>query len=559
MAKVTTLNTKLPKASQIRWCTDAGKNMSTSISTDENRVFSRKVCFKQGGSTKSNIHWQIKYRWKFRYTPSVAKQKKGEVSDWSSWRTPITFKPYNDEGVKVTVNKNTDKVPDEKYWRVGNRAYVKSSTYNMFANWTSANKAARTMGADYDCIEYQFAVRAIHASSQKHGEWTYQNLKVFRKATIADEVLIGTGSGLQIDFNYISERGGSVSITAIKDSDGNDILKSDIKKAPATDTGRLTKPASNALNWYAYKRSGYTAGQIDISSDNLKRAPEYHEKLTVTGHYITKDNIKTAFAFNNSGYVYGEAAENEIPRPKIDILVDKDTGVVTVTAYKSPEFDGYYGGVKLTDIQCSASYTKNGNKHSFGSFDYDKTDAVKKLNSATGATLTTPLATWKFRPPMNIPVTYSCKVKNELGQYSAKGTKANVITERTETVKGSGYLLNGITYPNVYAAVSYNAEFNWSTETGVMINLPYGRKLPFAVYGGGRVPTFTLKGYSVDNDKTVNKYNKPHHLKRLAQYLGVYLLRNGAGESFKVAVKKVDIDYVRYDVLTVTIEMQEVS
>lgn len=561
MAKVSTLNKKLPKASSIRWCTGAGKNMSASISTDENRKFSRKICFKQGGSTKSNITWQIVYRWRNRYTPSVSKTKKNATwSSWSKWRTPIAFKPYNEKGVKTSVDKNAT-VPDYKYWRVGNRGYVKTSSYNVFANWTTDNKSARTMNDDYDAIEYEFAIRSYHAKTAKHGEWVYQKLKVFRRATIVDEVIIGNSSGLQIDFNYISERGGNVSITAIKDSDGNDILKSDIKKAPATDTGRLAKPASGGLAWYAYKRSGYTAGQIDIPSSNLKRVPEYHEKLTITGDYVTKDNAKTKFAFKNSGYVYGEAAEDEIPRPTIDVSVDKNTGVVTVKAFKTSEFDGNYGGVKLTDISCSGSYKLDGVSMTLSSYSVDKENAVKNLNSTGTATYSEPIATWKFRPPMNIDVTYSVKVKNELGQYSATtiNKSKDIFPKKTETFKSAGYLFNGITYSNVYAAVSYNAQFNTSTETDCVVNLPYGRSLPFAVYGSGRVPTMTLQGYAIDNEKKINKYSTPYYIKRLAQYLGVYWMRNSQGEIFKVAIKKVDIQYVRNDLISVTIEMQEVS
>lgn len=549
MAKVSTLNKKLPKASSIRWCTGAGKNMSKSIGTDENRKFSRKICFKQGGSTKSNITWQIVYRWRNRYTPSVSKTKKNATwSDWSKWRTPIAFKPYNDKGVKTAVDKNAI-VPDRKYWRVGNRGYVKTSSYNVFANWTTDNKSARTMNDDYDAIEYQFAIRSYHAKTAKHGEWVYQKLTVYRKATVKDEVLIRNANGLHIDFNYICERGGNVSITSIKDSTGRDILKSDVKVAPSTDTKRL---ASGNLHWYAYKRSGYTAGQVLISASNLKRSPEFHEKLTVTGSYVTKNNAKTKFNFYNGGYVYGEATADEVPRPRIDISQNKNTGVVTVKAYKTSEFDGNYGGVKLVDVQCSGSYTLDGVDKSispFSSTEIDSTDiGNKKVDEELG--------TWKFRPPMNVEVTYLVRVKNELGQF---GTAILGTNKKTYTFKSSGYLLNGITYSDVYAAVSYNAQFNTSTETDCVVNLPYGRSLPFAVYGKGRVPTMTLQGYAIDNEKKINKYSTPYYIKRLAKYIGVYLLRNSQGEIFKVAVKKVDIQYVRSDLISVTIEMQEVS
>lgn len=558
MAKVSTLNKKLPKASSIRWCTGAGKSMSTSISTDENRKFSRKIGFKQGGSTKSAVTWQIVYRWRNRYTPSVSKTKKNATwSGWSSWRTPTNCSLYGSDGKKKTYTKGAA-VPDRKYWRVGNRAYVKTSSYNVFAHWDTANSAAKTMSKDYDAIEYQFAIRSYHAKTAKHGEWVYQKLKVYRRATVADEVLIRNANGLHIDFNYICERGGNVSITSIKDANGFDILKSDVKVAPATDTKRLS---SGNLTWYAYKRSGYTAGQVLISADNLKRSPEFHEKLTVTGNYVTKDNAKTAFKFKNSGYVYGEATSDEVPRPRITVSLDKNTGVVTVKAYKNEEFDGNYGGVKLLDIQCSANYTLDGVSKSVSAFSTTKLEAADIMlpygsGDTGGGTTDELLGTWKYRPPMNVEVTYLVSVKNELGQF---GTAILGVNKKTNTFKSAGYLLNSITYSNVYAAVTYNAQFNMSTEKDCVINLPYGRSLPFAVYGTGRTPSMTLQGYAIDNEKKINKYSTPYYLKRLAQYLGVYLLRNSQGEIFKVAVKKVDIQYVRSDLISVTLEMQEVS
>lgn len=563
--KVSTLNKKLPKASQIRWCTGAGKNMSASIGTDENRKFSRKICFKQGGSTKSAITWQIAYRWRNRYTPSVSKTKKNATwSAWSSWRTPTTCSLYSSDGNKKSYTANdaihgcTKNLNYSKYWRAGNRGYVKTGSYNVFAQWTTENKRARTMSANYDAIEYEFAIRSYHAKSCKHGEWVYQKLKVYRRATVADEVLIGSADGLHIDFNYICERGGNVSITSIKDADGFDILKSDVKVAPATDTKRLS---SGNLTWYAYKRSGYTAGQVLISADNLKRSPEFHENLTVTGNYVTKDNAKTAFKFKNSGYVYGEATSDEVPRPRITVSLDKNTGVVTVKAYKNEEFDGNYGGVKLLDIQCSANYTLDGVSKSVSAFSTTKLEAADIMlpygsGDTGGGTSDVNLGTWKFRPPMNVEVTYLVRVKNELGQF---GTAILGVNKKTEIFKSAGYLFNGITYPNVYAAVSYNAQFNMSTEKDCTIELPYGRALPFAVYGAGRIPTMTLSGYSIVNEKQVNKYGTPYYLKRLAQYLGVYWMRNSVGEIFKVAVKKIDFDYVRDDIYSVSLELQEVS
>lgn len=541
------LKTSMPMASEIRWYAPTTKNRFKNTVTNENRRYTKKLCFKQPSSTnRNNVSWQIKYRFKCRYTPSAQKagKKKAEWTNPSSWRTPYAgmYRGSNGKSKKYAAGAA---IPDPKYWLKGNRPYAKNSTYNFFLDWYNNPK---WMGADYDCIMFEFAVRSY--KSGKHGNWVTQKLYVYRAATVANEVLIKQGGGgLHIDFNYICDRGDpSVSITSVVDAKGNDLLKNDVKVAPTTDTNRA---ASGDLDWYAYKRNGYTPGQVTISATNLTRKVEFDEKLKVTGHFITSANVKTAFSFRNEGTVYGKDALDQIPIPDITVTTD-GRGIATVVARKNSKFDGSYGA-KLTNVNCSATYTIDGETKNLSWATEDKVN-LSKNGVPTGADAK--LGTWTFRPPMGVEVEYYASISNELGQF--KGAY------KYETVECSGVMLNGITYPSIHASLTFNTSLSKSTNKEVAVNLPFGRDLPFAVFGKGRNSSMSLKGYVVDipEEKQKNKYATPYHIKKLAENIGLYHMRTSNGEIFVVALKSVEWEYESVgdtNVMTVSMEMEEVS
>ena len=198
MAVVTSKkDSKMPVASDIRWYIPTDKKRYNNIVTNEYRRYRPKLCFKQPSSknTKS-VSWQIKYRFKYRYTPAAQKaaKKKSAWTDWSKWRTPYRTKYRGSNGKSVEYGTGAI-VPDPMYWLKGNRSYAVNSTYNYFLNWYDNPK---WMKADYDCITFEFAVRSY--KNKKHGEWTTKKLSVYRRAEVRDEVLIRKGGGgLQID------------------------------------------------------------------------------------------------------------------------------------------------------------------------------------------------------------------------------------------------------------------------------------------------------------------------------------------------------------------------
>ena len=153
------LKTSMPMASEIRWYAPTTKNRIKNAVTNENRRYTKKLCFKQPASTnKNNVSWQIKYRFKCRYSSSAQKagKKKAEWTNPSSWRTPYagTYRGANGKSKQYDAGAA---IPDPKYWLKGNRPYAKNSTYNFFLDWYNNPK---WMGANYDCIEFEFAVRS---------------------------------------------------------------------------------------------------------------------------------------------------------------------------------------------------------------------------------------------------------------------------------------------------------------------------------------------------------------------------------------------------------------
>lgn len=555
MAVVTSkLDSKLPVASDIRWYLPTNKTRYNNIVTNEYRRYRPKLCFKQPSSKNTKgVSWQIKYRFKYRYTPAAQKaaKKSSSWTDWSKWRTPYKTKYRGSNGKSVEYGTGAI-VPDPMYWLKGNRSYALNSTYNYFLNWYDNPK---WMKADYDCIAFEFAVRSY--KNKKHGNWVKKELKVFRRAEVRDEVLIRRGGGgLQIDFNCNSERDGTVSITSIVDASGEELLIEDVEVAPTVDSYRA---ASGNLSWYAYKKAGYTPYQIEIMGKNFTRYPEFDEKLTVTGNYINSDGVKTPFAFKGGGTVYGKDTSDQVPKPNFDITVN-DKGIATVKVTKSSEFDGSYGGVKLKHVSCTATYILDGNKESLTATNQAKlksyTDRVNLFKNGVPTAANAELGTWKFRLPLNAKVTFYISTVNELNQCNGKYDY--------RTFECSGIMLNGITYPNVHAAVTFNTSLSKSTDKEVSVELPYGRALPFAVYGKGRKSTLTFRGNIIDipNDKQMSPYATPYHIKKLSKYIGLYHLRTSKGEFFTVALKNVDWDYGSVgdtNLLSVSMEMEEVS
>lgn len=567
------LDKTLPKVSNIRWCKSAGTSMFTGIYTNESRYFTRKVCFKQ--PSRTDISYQVMYRVRRHYTATVAKTKNAEWTKWSAWVSPYGMSYRNDKGKYVEVKRDYSP-PSSKYWLQGNHVYAKNSTYNVFIDWTTENGRGKYVGGDHDKVEYEFQVRTYHAKTETHGEWVKQVLSVWRIATVKDEVLIGAnGGGLQIDFNYLNYTNTcSVKVKSITDSNGVNILKKEISKAPTTDTGRMTMPETDAIPWYAYKRTesvanvmtDYTPGELNIQTSELSRNIEFGEVLTVEAQFLTKNNIPTTMKFKNEvgttplkeGYVYGLDVKNQIPRPRVETSID-DKGILTIKAYKSAEFDEYYNSpysaVKLSDISLSTKYYLDDEKKTLSAI--TKTKYSDHYNSKDSGTEL--LAEWTVQPPMNLEGTYTVQMKNELKHYSLYHNDEVANPQVKVVFESSGFLFNGITKSDVCVAVPYNTEFKSSVTTESKIELPYGRTLPFAVFGTGRTNTITAKGCCVENEKLINEYSRPRYIKNLVDNLGLYWFRKSNGEILKVAVKKASLDYPREDTVSVSLDMEEVA
>lgn len=501
-ATVTKLNSKLPTVSKIAFCTTAGKGMSTKLYTGQNGKFTRKVGFKQNSKT---YPFQIQFRQRSRYTLANAKIKGASFTNWSGWKNAVAV-----SGIPIDTTEATKPI---NKWLKANKGVNKNGTYLTFYNFDSY-----MIPATYDARQFQFRVRTINKSQAKHGSFTSQVLSVYKRAAVVDETLItASDGGMKIKFNYIWDRKASIAVDSIKDASGRELLR----KAY---TAGLQVANLNA-NTTPTPRSGYSAGQITIGVERLKRKIVSGQALTIGIRFITEDGAATAFS---SGTVIE-------PRRDIGVDVsyswDQEIGLLTVEATNNDS-------VSLADIGCNVSYTYNNKLYSIPSFDVSK--------NLTGTSV------FKFYPPIGIPININVK------EEDANDFKDN--EDLTDlTMSGFGYRLNKINSTSTCGIVWGKPSYDINSQPQFQTSLPYGRTSNVIFYGTGTTKDIALSATIVDKEGCYGgSYARKLAWDNIQNNQGLYYFRTNKGQLFKVGVISVDMKHDSKDLYEVQVNMVEV-
>ncbi len=505
-----TLNTKLPKVSKIAFCTSAGKNMCTTLYTAENGKYSIKVGFKQ--NTKM-YPFQIQYRYRNRWTAANAKKKGADWSAWSSWRNAVetTKLPYNDKKLIDT-------------WLFANKGVNKNSDYRTFKEFNNA-----IIGADYDAREFQYRIRCYSSSKKQHGNFTYQKLRIYKKARVIDETIHATADGgLVFDFNYKWDRGGSVRVYSVKDAEGIELLNASLTKAANYDSLRTetTTPA---------KRTGYTPAEFYIEPDELTRAVEPGEKLTVDAEYVTDDNAVTKL-------VVSKVKETDTTIDPLNLVYtfDELTGIYTLTAEKTDSNDF------IQKISSYMTYQYLGKKYTIKPYLSEIDDNALK-GDATGV-----VATYYYRPPLNVEVSAVVSVSNNYRGLTKTYTSP-------AKFKSPLYMFTNIEKPEKAASCWDAVDFSISTSRPHEIALPYGRKKEIVFYGIGNETKIKFTANILDTvDQPGGVYSMLQSWIELRNNQGIYELRTPHSEKYKVAITDIQIARTSFNVYKLSISMNEV-
>lgn len=508
MAK-STINKKLARMGKPVFCTSAGKNMCKKIFTKEGGAYTISFCFKQTSKTNP---FQIQYRYKHRYTAAKEKEKGAKYTGYTSWKNAIDM-----SGIAYGSTKSADE------WLKANRGVVKSGTYNRFMT-----RSSKSIGADYDAQYWQFRVRTYNAKTKKHGEWVVSDtLCIYKAAKIVDETMHRTPSGgIMFDLNYIWDKGGSIHVDSIKDSDGRQLLRNKITRALSKDSNR-TASSKPSL------RSGYVPGEFEVKVGELKRAVEYGETLDVTAYFQTKDGAKTYISCSK---VSSEDTSINAPRKEVTKYVG--AGTYYVFLYKTDADD------VIEFASASCTYTYNSKKYTIKPY-------YTKLNLGVKST-TEPIAEFRFRPPFGLECTFKATVSNDY--------KSSRTISFTDSISYNHFVFNSLEGDTCYASLAGNAKLSMTTQRTAEIGLPFGREMPVAFFGKGASNEITLSGFIYErNTFDTYKYGKYEWWNKLRSQQGLFCLRCPNGEMYNVAITKVDISSEREGLREVTVTMMEVD
>lgn len=500
----TTLNSKLPTVSKIAFCTAAGKNMATKIYTGENGKFTRKVGFKQNAKT---YPYQIQYRQRSRYTATNAKIKGASWTNWSAWRNAVAVSgiPINTTETERPVNR----------WLKANKGINKNGTYQTFFNFTNY-----LIPDTYDAREFQFRIRTINKSKARHGSWTTQTIKVFKRAAVVDEfITTAADGGLKIKFNYIWERAASIVVNSIKDSGGRELVKKAYTAAiESAIYSSTTTPAA---------RANYAGGKVTIPIKKLKRKVKNNEALTLDIKFVTEDGAPTPLA---SGTV---TEQTRVIGMTITKSWEEERGLLTVMVTNNDESD-------LADLGCNISYTYNNKKYSVPAFNIEK-------NLASGAT-----STFYFYPPYNIPLTLQVK-EEDIDDYK------DVEESETFTCEAKGYRFNKVNSMDVCGVAWGNASYEVNLTPQVETALPYGRAKNIIFYGEGTTNEISFSATLIDKPNLYGgAYGGKAAWDRVSNNQGLYYFRTSKGELYLVGLSNVSVSHETKDLYSLSASMTEV-
>lgn len=514
------LNSKLGKVSDIRFCTSAGKNMCTKIYTAENAKYTIKIGCKQ--PAKAVNPYQIQYRLRSRYTAANAKTKGADWTKWSAWGNMVQF---TKSGTTYNVGNKTN--PDE--WLKSNKGVNKKSSYMTFYTFDNAG-----ITSTYDARQYQVRIRTYNASTRKHGSWVNSSsLTIYKAAKVIDETVHrGADGSFMLDCNYIWDRGGTVHIDSIMDTDGRELLKAPVTRAMNYDSQRRAG-STPAL------KSGYTPGEFEIALGKIKRDLEYGESLAINAWYQTKDGAKTYFKTP----ITVSRQDTTIDQPRVTVDKDETRGYMTVRVYKAQASD------YIETISGSLSYTFRGKKY-----------AVKPAKSTVDlsvADTVTPMATYIYRwVPLNTALIVQVTVGNDY--HSTQTFKATVQMDIDR------FMVNSVNDPQgLTAAVDgRNASMSIDSAAKITTGLPYGRQTPFAVYTPGRTTKIRLAGKVFEDAVSPSRLSARMTRRwwdAIRNNPGIYMLRTPDGQMYQIATSNVSIAKTNEAVCQFSLDSTEVS
>lgn len=516
------LNSKLPKCGKPAIFTSITKGTSCTkaFCKTEDGAYSVTIGCKQ--PNKKNYSYQVQYRYHYRYTAATAAKKGADWSTYTDWRTPVAIAAKGSLPAIAANTTETNKPVNA--WLRSNVGVNTKQTYKTL--FCLENK---TLG-NYQAIAMQVRIRTFDAAKAKHGSWVVSDtLVVYDKANVEDEVLhTGDDGALDIDYNYVWDRGRTLHVTSVKDSNGRQLLRSAFAKTPQYDSRR----SSSTL---CPKRTGYQPGTNTIPVSQLKREMEPNEEVTITAWLETGDGAKTYLT--SSQTVAGEDATLGAPRVTVHTLVN--LGRIYINVYKTDADDD------LLSVGANVSWTYLGKKYTANPT-YSAVDTT--LNTTTSR-----VAYFSFsnRLPLGVELTFRVTFKNRY-----KKTKSTTTTATIDT--GSyAYLINN-SNADVMATAYANMSVSLSTQHSGVIERPYGRALPFAAIDATGVVnqvTFTANIDERDSDRRASF----QWWNSVRSNPGVYTLRLPDGQMYQLAITEVSISQEREGLRTVSFTGTEVS
>lgn len=508
------LNSKLPKIADIRFCTTAGKNLCTGISTGENSKFSIAVNFKQPAKRTAYTSYQIQYRQRNMY-------EQGQATSWSDWSKWKNMKAMT--GIAQGSTKN----PDE--WRKGNHGVCKT-TYNQFWKWTNAG-----LGGIYVARQYQFRVRVYNGKNSTHGAWvTSSALSIKRLCACENETFFTAYGNSYIDFNYKWPEANGVffRMNSIKDANGRELLTTKYEQAITYDKKR-TPSSTPPL------REGWVPGRMMV---NTKRDLQPGERLTIDGCLeVNSTGARTYFPKNMTV----SKVDYEVNTPRIELAVNKTAASITARVYKSDPDDVVISG------NVTLKYTYNGKEY--------QQAAYKITNNFNVVSTTTPIMTAVFPfCPLNTPLSVTATIGSGLANRSYKKT--------AQVDAGRAWFVGKANNPGRIAALLVREgeypSFETRSQGKSTVALTYGRNLPFAAFSPGTMTDLQISGTAVETSlgmRGMPERSAPRYWHEVRNDPGIYYLRGPNGEVHKAAFQEVQMVREQKDTTSVTASFQEVS
>lgn len=273
-------------------------------------------------------------------------------------------------------------------------------------------------------------------------------------------------------------------------------------------------------------RTGYASGKIELPVGSLKRRVEQGENLTTDIQFVTIDGASTSFTLG------------QVQEPYRDIHLsmtysfDSGLGIVKADVVN-------VDAVPIVSLGANVTYVYHGKVYSIPPV----AEEINFLGTSS----------FYFYAPIGIPF-----------DIHASAEDANALKDNTDIlnaqVSASGWRLNkedDVTY----GAIAWgNVSIDISSTPIFETSIPYGRSKNVIFYGEGTETALTFKATIVDRD---NCYGGALARKitwdDMRTKQGVYYLRSGRGDLYKVGMRSVNITREAKDLYTISVDLVEVA